>query len=340
MTSNRRQFLQLGAVGLAATIAKPSAVARGSSPSQGRRYHLVQIDVFSSQRLQGNPLAVFTDARGLSDSEMQAIARETNLQETTFIIPREPAIETEHGIKVRIFTPEEEVPFGGHPTLGTAMVVRNRRAAQSQSAAAGNELHQEISLDLKVGKIPVAFRKDNSGNIFGEMHQVDPVFGKIHDRETVAGLVGVKPEEISEEWPIQAVSTGLQFALVPLKRLSTLQSLRPNLEKISAYFGHEPVLSDFYYVTRDTQDSAVGLRSRAIYPSGEDPATGSAAGCTAAWMVRYGIAQPGETIHIEQGVEIKRPSQIFVRASKQGDKVVEVRVGGHAVEIMQGEWSL
>jgi trans-2,3-dihydro-3-hydroxyanthranilate isomerase len=186
----------------------------------------------------------------------------------------------------------------------------------------------------------VAFQKDNSGNIFGEMHQVDPVFGRVHDRETVAALVGVKAEEISEGRPIQTISTGLQFAIVPLNRLSTLQSLRPNLQKIRAYFGHEPVLPDFYYVTRNTHDSAVGLRSRAIFPNGEDPATGSAAGCTAAWMVRCGIAKPGQIVHIQQGVEMKRPSQIFVRARKQGDKVVEVHVGGHAVEIMEGELSL
>jgi trans-2,3-dihydro-3-hydroxyanthranilate isomerase len=138
MTSNRRGFLQLGALGLAATITKPSPVRQGSSPSPGRRrYRVVQIDVFSSLRLQGNPLAVFTDARGLSDSEMQDIARETNLQETTFVIPREPAIETEHGAKVRIFVPDQEIPFAGHPTLGTAMVLRNQRPEGSNSGATG-----------------------------------------------------------------------------------------------------------------------------------------------------------------------------------------------------------
>jgi trans-2,3-dihydro-3-hydroxyanthranilate isomerase len=271
---------------------------------------------------------------------MQDIARETNLQETTFVFPRDPAVEKEHGVKVRIFVPEQEIPFGGHPTLGTAMVLLNRRLAQSKKSDAGNGTIQDISLDLQVGRIPMTFRNDVSGNVFGEMHQIDPVFGPTHDRATVAALAGVKPTDISEEGPIQTISTGLPFAIVPLKRLSSLQSLRPDFQKIRAYFEHASVLTDFYYVTRDTQESDVGLRSRAMFSKGEDPATGSAAGCTAAWMVRYGVAQPGQTIHIQQGVEIKRPSQIFVRADKQGEKIVEVRVGGHAVEIMEGELSL
>jgi trans-2,3-dihydro-3-hydroxyanthranilate isomerase len=341
MKPTRRELLQLGTSGLAAAFTRTPTPSQSAVPQQrSRGFHVVQIDVFSSRRLQGNPLAVFTDARGLSDSEMQDIARETNLQETTFVFPRDPAVEKEHGVKVRIFVPEQEIPFGGHPTLGTAMVLLNRRLAQSKKSDAGNGTIQDISLDLQVGRIPMTFRNDVSGNVFGEMHQIDPVFGPTHDRATVAALAGVKPTDISEEGPIQTISTGLPFAIVPLKRLSTLQSLRPDFQKIRAYFEHASVLTDFYYVTRDIQESDVGLRSRAMFSKGEDPATGSAAGCTAAWMVRYGVAQPGQTIHIQQGVEIKRPSQIFVRADKQGEKIVEVRVGGHAVEIMEGELSL
>jgi trans-2,3-dihydro-3-hydroxyanthranilate isomerase len=342
MKPTRRDFLQIGASGLAAAFTKTSTHASDPVPQQSSRgFHVVQIDVFSTHRFQGNALAVFTDARGLSDSEMQDIARETNLQETTFVFPRDSAVEKERGVKVRIFIPDQEIPFGGHPTLGTAMVLRNRRLAQSGKSDAGNGTIQHISLDLQVGKIPVTFRNDASGNAFGEMHQVDPVFGPTHDRTTVAALAGVKPADISEEGPIQTISTGLPFAIVPLKRLSTLQSLRPDFQRIHAYFEREPVLTDFYYVTRETQDSDVGLRSRGLFwTGGEDAATGSAAGCTAAWMVRYGVTQPGQTVHIQQGVEMKRPSQIFVSADKQGEKIVQVRVGGHAVEVMEGEFSL
>lgn len=341
MASTRRHFLQIGASSLAAAFTN-SPYSHDPVPQQrSRGFHVVQIDVFSAHRLQGNALAVFTDARGLSDSEMQDIARETNLQETTFVFPRDPAVEKEHGVKVRIFIVEQEIPFGGHPTLGTAMVLRNRRLVQSKKSDAGNGAIQDISLDLQVGRIPVTFRDDVSGNVFGEMHQIDPVFGPTHDLATVAALVGVKPTDISEEGPIQTISTGLPFAIVPLKRLSTLQSLRPDLQKIRAYFDREPVLTNFFYVTRETQDSEVGLRSRGLFTTGgEDPATGSASGCTAAWMVRYGIAQPGQTVHIQQGVEMKRPSHIFVHANKQGERITDVRVGGHAVEVMEGEFSL
>ena len=129
---------------------------------------------------------------------------------------------------------------------------------------------------------------------------------------------------------------------MPIKNLPTLERLAVAPQKAAYdYFGRQklPGLSDFYYVTRDTGDPTIGLRSRGIFSTGEDPATGSAAGCTAAWMVRYGIAQSEQTVHILQGVEIKRPSHIFVRASKDGDSVKNVRVGGHAVQIMEGTFS-
>jgi trans-2,3-dihydro-3-hydroxyanthranilate isomerase len=271
---------------------------------------------------------------------MQDLARETNLQETTFVFPREPVIEREHGVKVRIFVPDEEIPFGGHPTLGTAMVLRNLHLAQGKPGTLQQEGIAKVTLDLKVGKVPVVFREDASGSVFGEMLQVEPVFGPVHDRDRVAALLDLKPSDIAADGPIQTISTGLPFAIVPIKLLSTLQSLRLDLRKVYEYLDRQEPKCEFYYVTRDTHDPDVGLRTRSIYLQGEDPATGSAAGCTAAWMVRYGIAQPEQTVHIQQGVEIKRPSQIFVRAGRVGERIINVRVGGHAVEIMEGEVSL
>lgn len=341
---SRRSFLQTaGAVGVAAAVGQVStAAAQGNPDDSVRRFHCVQMDVFTSRRLEGNPLAVFTDGRGLSDSEMQDLARETNLQETTFVFPRDAATEREQGVKVRIFVPNEEIPFGGHPTLGTAMVLRNLRLASQKSGSAKSTDVAEITLDLKVGKVPIDFRTDQSGNIFGEMHQVDPIFGPVHDRDTIAALLDLSPRDISSDAPIQTLSTGLFFIIVPIKDLSTLQRLTVAPRKAYDYLSRQklPELGDFYYVTRDTGDTAVGLRSRGIFSTSEDPATGSAAGCTAAWMVRYGIAKPGEVVHILQGVEIKRPSHIFVRASKDADGVKNVRVGGHAVQIMEGTVSL
>lgn len=334
----RRAFIQFGASGLTvAGVASTTLAIAAQDASKGqRRFQFVQIDVFTSQRLQGNPLVVFPNAHGLSDTEMQDIARETNLQETTFVFPRDPAIERTHGIKVRIFVPDQEIPFAGHPTLGTATVLRNRLIQPGRPGDAP----ERLVLDLKAGKIPVVFTNDAARNSFGEMHQIEPVFGGIHDRETVAGLMRIKSTDISDDAPIQTISTGLPFAIVPIKERRTLQSLRPDQEKIRTYFEHEPELTDFYYVTRDTQDPTIGLRTRGIYQDGEDPATGSAAGCTAAWMVRYGLANSGQTVHIEQGVEIRRPSHIFVRAERDGEKVLNVRVGGNAVEIAKGEYSL
>src|SRR5690242_6916636 len=139
----RRRFLK--SITASAMLSGPAA----ADPPAVRRYPFVQWDVFSSEKLKGNPLAVFTDARGLADAEMAAIARETNLSETTFILPRDAAIERERGVQVRIFTPREELPFAGHPTLGTAMALRASRMAGVA----------EISLDLKIGKIPVTFHE-------------------------------------------------------------------------------------------------------------------------------------------------------------------------------------
>jgi trans-2,3-dihydro-3-hydroxyanthranilate isomerase len=336
MRPSRRSFLQLSASGLAAaTLAGSSPAQEHAAMRSTRQFRFVQIDVFSSKRLQGNPLAVFLDARDLTDAEMQDLAREISLQETTFVLPREPAVEREHGVRVRIFTPEEEIPFGGHPTLGTAMVLRKRLLSAKAAASV-----PQIVLDLKVGRIPVAFTDQESGAVFGEMQQVEPVFGQLHQRETVAALIGVSPAEISDEGPIQTVSTGLPYAIVPLRNLRTLQSLNPDSRKVRTYFEHAADMTDFYYITRDTQDPAVDVRARGLYSTGEDPATGSAAGCAISWMVRNGVVKSGQRIHIEQGVEMKRPSQIFAGAEKQGDKILDVRVGGHAVEVMEGEYSL
>jgi trans-2,3-dihydro-3-hydroxyanthranilate isomerase len=321
-----------------AIAAQTSTAAQVNAGDGRRRFHVVQVDVFTLRRLEGNPLAVFTDARGLTDSEMQDLARETNLQETTFVFPRDAAAEREQGVKVRIFWPNEEIPFGGHPTLGTAMVLRTMRLASQESGSTTGDDFARTTLDLKVGKVPVDFRTDHSGNVFGEMHQVDPIFGPVHDRDNIAALLDLSPGDISTDAPIQTVSTGLPFIIVPIESLSTLERLKLAPQKAYDYVSRQKLPElDFYYVTRDTGAAGVGLRARGIYSSpGEDPATGSAAGCTAAWTVRYGIAKPDQVLHILQGVEIKRPSHIYVRASKHGQNVNNVRVGGHAVQIMEG----
>src|SRR5262249_22989922 len=151
-----------------------------------------------------------------------------------------------------------------------------------------------ICLDLQVGKIPVKFFAGASNETFGEMHQVDPKFGPTHDRNTIAAVLDLSPDDISGDAPIQTLSTGLPFIIVPIKKLSPLQRLTVAPRKAYDYLRAQDLLkvADYYYVTRDTGDPSISMRARAIYPEGEDPATGSAAGCTAAWVVRYGIAEP------------------------------------------------
>src|SRR5713101_7671816 len=191
-----------------------------------RTYEFVQLDVFTQTPLTGNALAVFTDARGLNDDEMQALAREMNLSETTFVFPRDPAIEAKEGKKVRIFTVAEELPFAGHPTLGTALLLSARAAPVSEQST-------EITLDLKAGKIPVRFTANSEnagrdradGQVFGEMRQRDPEFGVTFSREEVARVIGIAADEIPPEWPVQIVSTGLPFAIVGIRSQETLTNL-------------------------------------------------------------------------------------------------------------------
>jgi trans-2,3-dihydro-3-hydroxyanthranilate isomerase len=289
-----------------------------------RRFAVTQWDVFSSNPLEGNSLAVLSDARGLSDAEMQAIAKETNLSETTFVLPRDSETERERGIRVRIFTVREELPFAGHPTLGTAFALRG----QSGST--------QVTLELNVGKVPIHFEQKDGEAAFGEMTQIDPEFGVIHDREAVARATGMRVEDFDSALPIQTVSTGLPFTVTPMKSLAAIQNLKLDLKSASAYL-EKSNGKFFYFVSRETTSPDAQLHARMIFYNGEDPATGSAAGCTAAWMVKHGVADPDRRVLIEQGVEMKRPSRIFVRASRQDNRIVNVRVGGNAVEVIRGE---
>jgi trans-2,3-dihydro-3-hydroxyanthranilate isomerase len=294
-----------------------------------RRLPFVQVDVFTSVPLEGNQLAVFADGSSLSDAEMQAIAKETNLSETTFILPRDAATERERGVRVRIFTTSEELPFAGHPTLGTAMVLRND--VQHGSA-------EEIALDLNVGRIPVRF-STRDDLPFGMMTQRDPEFKNKHSREDVAHAAGLAIGDIADDVPIQTVSTGNAFAIVPVKSLTVLQKLSPTWANMKAYLDKSDA-KFFYFVSRETLNPEAQLQSRMIFYNGEDPATGSAAGPCAAWAVQYGVVPADQQVLMEQGVEMKRRSRIFFSAGRNGGKIVNVRVGGHVAEVARGEFVL
>src|SRR5215217_3595822 len=214
---------------------------------ENRAYEFVQLDVFAQRPLEGNPLAIFPDAHGLNDTDMQALAREMNLSETTFILPRDAATEAREGKRVRIFTVETELPFAGHPTLGTALYLYASESNQKKPA--------EITLDLKAGKIPVRFTANSEnadsdrvdGKVFGEMRQRDPEFGTPFSRADVARVIGISVNEIHSKWPIQPVSTGFTFTIVPFRNRQTLSDLTFGYSQ-AAEFLRKTAANLFYFL--------------------------------------------------------------------------------------------
>jgi trans-2,3-dihydro-3-hydroxyanthranilate isomerase len=292
-----------------------------------RRFPYVLLDVFTHNALEGNQLAVVTDARSLSDAEMQAIAKETNLSETTFILPREATVEREHGIRVRIFTVQEELPFAGHPTLGTAWYLNHQRGEPT------------VELELNVGKIPVTFTSGSDGRLTGEMRQRDPEFGEVYSPEVISQATGVPLGHFDRSLPIQTVSTGMPFTIVPIHSLAAMHELRVD-QKAATAFARERGGKFFYFVSRQTETAGATLHARMQFYNGEDPATGSAAGCCTAWAVQHGVLDSEARGMIEQGLEIGRPSFLQIRARKIANGVTDVRVGGGVTEIAHGEFAL
>jgi trans-2,3-dihydro-3-hydroxyanthranilate isomerase len=264
-----------------------------------------------------------------------------NLSETTFILPRDPATEAREGKKVRIFTVEQELPFAGHPTLGTALHL------YASDLASNSTKSDQITLDLKAGKIPVRFTANSEsagrnrvdGQVFGEMSQRDPEFGTTFSREEVARVIGIAVDEIPSEWPIQAISTGLTFTIVPFRNQQTLSNLKFTYAQ-AAEFLKNTGANFFYFLCPERREGRLEARARMFFYGGEDPATGSAAGCAASWMVQHGVAKTDEQVLIRQGIECRRPSEMYVRASRDGERVSNVRVGGYAVEILRGTVAL
>ena len=302
-------------------------------PSSLRTFGYALVDVFAERALQGNQLAIFTDARGLSTEEMQALARETNLCETTFIVPRAPEVERERGVQVRIFTTQEELQFAGHPTLGTASWLYWNHASLRDP--------EQITLDLRVGPIPVRFStpREKEQGVFGTMKQNDPVFGDVHDRAAVADALGLAVDDLDPELPVQTVSTGMAFCIVPLRSLQVAARLaipqniaRAYLQRTDAKF--------FHCITRANAGSGADWHARMQFYNGEDPATGSASGCTIAYLVRHAQAASDQPVVLEQGIEMLRPSRIYVTARVSGDHVSDVRVGGRTIPIATGRFFL
>ncbi len=290
------------------------------------------VDVFAERPLEGNMLAIFTDARGLSTEQMQALARETNLAETTFILPSD-APEFDTSVRVRIFTTQEELPFAGHPTLGTASWLYWNHPSLKGSAS--------VTLALNSGPITVSFQPPHpeEHGVFGTMRQQDPVFGPVHDHAEVAHILNLPLEDLDATRPIQTISTGIPFCIVPIRPLEAIQRLAIPQAAAQAYLdGHTSKF--FYCLAPALPGSGAHFHARMQFYNGEDPATGSASGCAIAYLVRHGFVGSAQPIIIEQGIEIRRPSRIHVQATQTGDGITGVFVGGRTIPVASGRFFL
>jgi trans-2,3-dihydro-3-hydroxyanthranilate isomerase len=282
------------------------------------------VDVFAEKKYAGNQLAVFRRAEWISGEEMQKIARETNFSETTFILHDR---QHEDGFDVRIFTPKEEVPFAGHPTLGTAHVIH------SEILKGKNEA---LTLNLKVGRIPVTFTKDG----YCWMKQIEPEFGKQHDAKTVTAILGLAADDIDGRFPIQEISTGLPFYIVPLKTLASLKKARIDRDK---YFSliKDSWAKGILVFCPQAHEAGNDISVRVFvdyFGVPEDPATGSGNGCLAGYLVRHRyFGKDSIDIRSEQGYEIGRPSLLLLKAEAAGSGIA-ISVGGRALIVARGEF--
>ena len=270
----------------------------------------------------------FRHVKGLSDADMQQIAREMNYSETTFILADEPR---NGGYDVRIFTPEEEVPFAGHPTLGTAFIIQQEILCEPVEA---------VRLNLQVGQIPVTFnyRENRPDDLW--MQQIAPTFGDVLDVETLSRILGLRVQEFDENFPIEEVSTGLPFMIVPLKTLASLKRIKVARDQYFEFiegrwakgilvFCPETYHEDNHLCVRVFVD---------CFGIPEDPATGSGNGCLAGYLVKHRYwGTPHINLRVEQGYEIKRPSLLFLKAAEQQGEIV-ISVGGKVVKIAKGEF--
>jgi trans-2,3-dihydro-3-hydroxyanthranilate isomerase len=278
------------------------------------RFHIV--DVFAESRYAGNTLAVVRDAADLDTEAMQAIAREFGFSETTFIVSDARA---GADVRVRIFTPTFEMPFAGHPTLGTAWVVREHLLAGRSDG---------VTLALGVGPVPVAFE--------GELAWLTapPIaLGATLPAAEIAPIVGLAPDDLDPALPVQRANAGPSFVLVPVRRRDALARARLDVSRASE------LGTGIYLFVRDAEDPANQIRARMFFESAgprEDPATGSATACFGAYLLAHGVYGAKLALRIEQGVEMGRPSLLHLSAQSGGEEPV-IRVGGRVIESARGE---
>ena len=285
------------------------------------------VDVFAELKYSGNQLAVFHNAGRLSDTEMQRIAKEMNYSETTFIVSDKMR---DNGYKIRIFTPEREVTFAGHPVIGTAYVIQREVVKKTI---------KKVKLNLEAGQVPVAikYRDGDADKVW--MKQPEPVFGDTFDIKEVAEVLNLSPGAIDERFPVQDVSTGFPFIIVPLKTMNDVRAARIDRDKYYSLIKGISAKAIFIF-SPETYENENDLNARMFadyYGIPEDPATGSANGCLAGYLAKYKyLGNESVNIRVEQGYEIGRPSLLYLRA-EDTDGNIEVHVGGKVVMVAQGE---
>ncbi len=286
-------------------------------------YHLV--DVFTDVPFGGNPLAVFPLADGLTDALMQTIAKELNLSETAFVMP---PTDKQCDYRVRIFTPDMELPMAGHPTVGTAFVLQRQGVITAPS---------RVTFQEGVGPVPVELALDGD-KVAVTMAQPLPAFGaEYDDRAAIADMLSLTEDDLLPDCPVQAVSTGVPFVYVPVKSLDAIGRASVKVDVWQRLLADGPA-PHVYVFTLETVHATSTVHSRMFAPLmgiPEDPATGAASGPLGAYLVRYGLAKPGTMIN-EQGIEMDRPSEIQIGIDWDGDAFTGVRVGGRCVYMGHG----
>jgi trans-2,3-dihydro-3-hydroxyanthranilate isomerase len=289
-------------------------------------------DVFTNEALAGNQLAVFLDGRGVSTERMQAIAREMNLSESTFILPAE-AVGTD--VRMRIFTPASELPMAGHPTIGSTFALAETGVIRSDAG--------RFVFGLGVGPTPVDLEWDGSGLRFAWMTQRNPTFGPaLNAREIAAGAVGLNLSDLVSDLPVQQVSCGLPYVLVPLRSREAVDRATSDAAAIRRLAASAHVERAVYPFAMLPAGSEATVYSRMFAPDfgiGEDPATGSASGPLGCYLVRHRLVAPEAARRIInlQGVAMGRPSRMHISIRERSGEIVEVKVGGRAVLVGRGE---
>jgi trans-2,3-dihydro-3-hydroxyanthranilate isomerase len=292
-----------------------------------RRLHYQRVDVFTDRAFGGNPLAVCTNGRGLETETMQAIAKEFNLSETTFVLPPD---DPRHNWRVRIFTPGNELPMAGHPTVGTSFVLAREHMIPR---GADGEGETNIVLEEGVGPVPVRVRFESGEPVFAEMTQPLPTFGpRLSDRRAAATMLSLEEDDLDAQLPLEVVSCGVPFLFVPLRSLDAARRARPRADLIEQVAG-DGVPPQVFVFTREVEHASSTVHSRMFAPGmgiTEDPATGGASGPLGCYLVRHGLVacDPAAEILSEQGLEMARPSFIKIRIERGGDDITAVRVGG------------